>query len=145
RDAIEGVPQRGQVLAARLGDDEPLALAIEELDAELQLQGLDLMADGALRHAQLLGGAREALVARGRLEGPERIERRKPARHRGALHEKNWGRLEKQCFAGNRHLLLLVCSSSRRPGRAAPVREPLNVATTIDRRSGAIRPRGACA
>ena len=64
-----------------VGDDEPLPLATEQLYAELSFQSLDLVTDGALRHAQLLGGAREALMACGGLEGLERIERGKAAEH----------------------------------------------------------------
>ena len=37
-NAIKGVAQHGEVLAARLGDDQALALAIEELDPELRFQ-----------------------------------------------------------------------------------------------------------
>jgi len=50
-----------------------------KLDAELGLEGFDLMTDGALRDAELLGSAREALVACGGLESLEGIERRQPA------------------------------------------------------------------
>ena len=89
RDAVESVAQHGEVLAARLRDDEALALAIEELDAQLELQGLHLVAHRALRHAQLLGRAREALVAGRGLESLERIEGRKAAEHWTLLHEKN--------------------------------------------------------
>ena len=37
RDAIEGVAHDGKVVPAGVGDDEALALAIEELDPELQV------------------------------------------------------------------------------------------------------------
>ena len=70
-----------EIGAAGFGDDQPLALAIEELEAELRLERLDLVADRALRDAQLLGGAREALVAGRGLEGLERVQRRQAARH----------------------------------------------------------------
>jgi hypothetical protein len=89
RDAVESVAQHGEILAARLRDDEALALAIEELDAQLELQSLHLVAHRPLRHAQLLGGAREALVPGRSLESLERIEGRKTAEHRTLLHEKN--------------------------------------------------------
>ena len=81
-DAVEGIAHDGEIGAARLGDDEPLPLAIEKLQSELGLERLHLMADGALGDAELLGGAREALVARRRLESLECVERRQPARHR---------------------------------------------------------------
>jgi hypothetical protein len=51
RDAVERVAQDGEVFAAVFGDDQALALAREELEPELRLQRLDLVADGALRDA----------------------------------------------------------------------------------------------
>ena len=51
RNAIEGVAQDSEIFAPSLGDDEALALAIEELDPELQFQRLDLVAHGTLRDA----------------------------------------------------------------------------------------------
>jgi len=63
-----------------------LALAAEELDAELDLEGLDLLAHRALGDVKLLGRAGEAFVAGGGLERPECIERRQPARHRSDLN-----------------------------------------------------------
>ena len=59
-----GRPQRVLVRAGQLG-----------------LQRLDLMADGSLRHEQLLGRARKALVAGGGLEGAQRGKRRKASYH----------------------------------------------------------------
>ena len=79
RNAVEGVAQGGEVLAASLGDDESLPLAIEELDPELLLQRFDLVAYRALGDEQLLGRPREALMAGGGLEGLQRIERRQAA------------------------------------------------------------------
>src|SRR3954451_748837 len=81
RDAVEGVAQHGEIIAPGLGDDEPLALAIEQLEAERRLERLDLMAHRPLRDAKLLGRPREALMARRGLEGLERIKRRKTAKH----------------------------------------------------------------
>jgi hypothetical protein len=49
---------------AGLGDDQPLAFAVEKLQAELGLQSLHLMADRTLGDAQLVRGSREALVPR---------------------------------------------------------------------------------
>ena len=71
-----------EILAPGLGDDQALALAVEQLEAELLLQRLDLVADRALRDEQLLGGAREALVPRGGLEGLQCVERRQARAHR---------------------------------------------------------------
>src|SRR5947199_10801426 len=76
RDSIERIAHNDKVFATGLRDDQPLALAIEELDAKFLFQRLDLMADRPLRHTQFLGGAREALVAGRRLEGFKGIERR---------------------------------------------------------------------
>src|SRR5262245_32032106 len=68
RDPVQSIAYNVEVLAAGFGDHQPLAFAIEELDAEFGLQRLDLMADRALGNTQLLRGAREALVPRGSLE-----------------------------------------------------------------------------
>jgi hypothetical protein len=75
RDAVEGVAQGGEVFAASLSDNEPLPLAIEELDPKLLLQSLDLVTYCALGDEQLFGRSRETLMAGGGLEGLQRIER----------------------------------------------------------------------
>src|SRR5262249_44340207 len=62
-NAVEGVADGCQIVAPSFSNDQALALAIEELDPELQFQGLDLVADGSLGHKELLGCAREALVS----------------------------------------------------------------------------------
>src|SRR5215467_14979040 len=49
-NAIEGVADSRQIVASSRSNDQTLALAIEELDTELQFQGLDLVADGSLGH-----------------------------------------------------------------------------------------------
>jgi len=46
------------------GDGQPLALAVEQLQAEFGLQSLHLMADGTLGDAQFVRGSGEALVSR---------------------------------------------------------------------------------
>src|SRR4051794_26052821 len=81
RNPVEGVAQHGEIIAPGLGDDEPLALAIEQLEAEGLLERLDLVADRPLRDTKLLRRPGEALVARRSLEGLERIERRQTAKH----------------------------------------------------------------
>ena len=68
RDAVERIAQHAQVFAAGLGDDQPLALTVEELDAELRLESLDLMAHRSLGDAHFIGCAGEALVPRRSLE-----------------------------------------------------------------------------
>jgi hypothetical protein len=80
-DAIECIAHDNEVGTPGLGDDQPLALAIEELQSELGLERLHLMADRTLGDAEFLGGAREALVAGSGLEGLERVERWQAARH----------------------------------------------------------------
>src|SRR5205807_4717799 len=59
-DTVEGIAHDAKIGAAGLGDHQPLALAIEQLQPKLRLQRFHLMADGALRDEKLLGGAREA-------------------------------------------------------------------------------------
>ncbi len=81
-DSIKRIAHDREIDATRLGDHQPLSFAIEELQSELGLECFDLMADGALGDAKLLGGAREAPVARRRLESLERVERWQPAWHR---------------------------------------------------------------
>ena len=81
-DAVEGITHDDEIGAAGFGDGETLPFAVEQLQPELGFEALHLMTDGALGDAQLFGGAREALVARRRLERLECIERRQPARHR---------------------------------------------------------------
>jgi hypothetical protein len=65
----------------RLGQDQLLVQALEQLDAQTVFQRLDLLANGARSHVQLLGGQFEAEMARGGLEGPERVERRQDVGH----------------------------------------------------------------
>src|SRR5688572_29489045 len=74
-DAVERIAHHGKIAAPRFGDGQTLPLPIEELDAELGFQGLDLMADGALSYTELFCRPREALIPCGGLEGPKRIER----------------------------------------------------------------------
>ena len=83
RDPVECIAQNDEIFATGLGDDEPLALAIEKLDPELCLQRFDLVAHRSLRDTQLLGRTREALMPGRGLEGLERIQRRKAAKHDG--------------------------------------------------------------
>jgi hypothetical protein len=52
-DAIEGVAHDREIGAASLGDQQPLVLAIEQLQSELGLERLHLMADRALGDAEL--------------------------------------------------------------------------------------------
>lgn len=91
-NAIKGIPQNAEILPSRFGDDQSLALAIEQLDTELCLQGFHLGADSTLRDAQLLGGTGKAFVARGGFEGLERIEGWKTAKHVSYIMRKTKGK-----------------------------------------------------
>src|SRR6202165_567205 len=70
RNAVESIAHDFEIAAARLRDDEPLSLPVEELQPELGLERLYLMADGTLGDAQFLGGPGEAFMAGGGPEGP---------------------------------------------------------------------------
>ena len=91
-DPVERVADHAEIFATGVGDDQPLALAIEKLDAERRFQRLDLMADGALGDAQLFGRAREAFAARRGLEGLERVERWQLAGHARSFMRKSRAR-----------------------------------------------------
>ncbi len=82
RDPVERIADDGQIVAARLGDDKALAFAVEQLDAKLGFERLDLMADRALRDVKLVGRARETLMPGGGLEGLQGIERWQARAHR---------------------------------------------------------------
>jgi hypothetical protein len=74
-DAIEGVAHDREIGAASLGDQQPLVLAIEQLQSELDLERFHLMADRALGDAEL---------------PRRRFERRQTGRGIGGeRHEKN--------------------------------------------------------
>jgi len=80
-DAIERIAHDGKVVAAGIGDDQPLPLAVEQLDAELGFQRFNLMTHRALRDAKLLGGAGEADMPGRGLEGFECVELWQAPRH----------------------------------------------------------------
>src|SRR5215469_9282203 len=80
-DTVKCVAHNRQIIAPGIGDDEPLPLPIEELDAKLRLQRLHLMAHGTLCDAQLLGGACEASMSGSGLESLERVELWQAPRH----------------------------------------------------------------
>ena len=66
--SVERIADHGKILAARLGNDKPLAFSIEELDPKCHLQRLDLLAHGGLCDAQLLGCPCEAFAPSRSLE-----------------------------------------------------------------------------
>jgi hypothetical protein len=80
-DAVERIPHGRQIAAARLGNDEPLPLPIEELEPELGFEGFDLVAHRALGDAKLIRRAREAFMACGGFECLKGIQRRQAAWH----------------------------------------------------------------
>jgi hypothetical protein len=84
---MEDIANDLEIAAPRLRDHQPLALPVEQLEAQLGFERLHLMADGALGDAQFLGGAREALATGGSLKSLQSVERRQSARHRRP-HEK---------------------------------------------------------
>jgi hypothetical protein len=75
-DALESVAQPRQAGLTRIGQAHRAIETAEELHAEIGLERFDLMADRRRRHAQLLGRGVEAEMARGGLEGTQRVERR---------------------------------------------------------------------
>ena len=77
----ECVAHDAQIGETGFCDDQPLALAIEELEAQLRFKCLHLVAHGALRDAQLLGRSCEAFMARRSLEGLEGVQRWQAPRH----------------------------------------------------------------
>ena len=78
-DAVEGVAQEGVIGGPRLGQLDPAGFAPEERRAQAPLEAGDLVADGRLGDGQLLRRGAEAAMAGGRLEGPERGQRRQSA------------------------------------------------------------------
>src|ERR1043166_9735429 len=81
RDPVECVADDGEIVAARLGDDQPLPLAGEQLEPERFLERFDLLADSALCDVQFFSGAGETLAACGGLEGLQGVQRWEAARH----------------------------------------------------------------
>ena len=81
RDPIERIAYNTEIFAPRPRNQQPLALPIEELDAEFRLQCLDLMTHGTLRDTQLFGGSGETLMACRSLKSLEGIQRWQAAKH----------------------------------------------------------------
>src|SRR5262249_31143972 len=80
------VTHHGVINATSIGDDQAIALALKELQAELGLERLDLMAHRALSDAEFLGSAREASVPRRGIERPQRVQRWQGAAHSAPLY-----------------------------------------------------------
>ena len=81
RDPVEGIAYHSKIVAAGAGNDEAVALAVEEPDAEFSLQRFHLVADRSLSDTQLLRGAREALMPSRCVKESERVKRRKRTAH----------------------------------------------------------------
>ena len=62
-------------------NSQAVVAAAEQRPAEIRLERLDLMADRRRGHVELFGRLGEAQVARGGLEGAQRVERRKTSGH----------------------------------------------------------------
>src|SRR5215469_16870717 len=90
-DTVKRLAHNRQIIAPGIGNDEPLPLAIEELDAKLRLQRLHLMAHGALSDAQLLGSAGEADVSGSGLKSLERVKLWQASRHGFQMMRKTQG------------------------------------------------------
>jgi len=78
--AVERFHHRRCQAFAGFGRDDTPSLTLEQRQTEALLQQLDLVAHRGLRHAEFDGGAGEAAMARRRLEGADRTERRQADR-----------------------------------------------------------------
>ena len=74
RDPVEGIAYHSKIVAAGAGNDEAVALAVEQPDAKLSLQRFHLVADRSLSDTQLLRGAREALMPSRCVKESERVK-----------------------------------------------------------------------
>jgi hypothetical protein len=81
-DGLEGAGDRGQAGGALRGKAEPRPVALEEPHVERQLEGADLVADGAVRDVELGRRLGHRAMPRRRLEGAPWVERRKSVGHR---------------------------------------------------------------
>ena len=88
-DLREGLAQARQQRLALVGQQQVPVGAPEQHVAQMVLQQLDLLADRGGGHEQLLGGAREAQMARGGDEGAQRVERRQASK--GPVHRLSMG------------------------------------------------------
>ena len=82
-DLVEAGAEQGQRRLRRLGQDEIAAHATQQGNPEIRLQGPHLVADGRRRDVELARSLAEAQVARGRLEGAQRVQRREALAHAG--------------------------------------------------------------
>ena len=80
-EMLEAARQFRQHGAAGVGQQQPACQSLEQLDAQLLLERLHLMADGSRGDVQLVGRLDEAQVACGRLERPQAPQRWQSNRH----------------------------------------------------------------
>jgi hypothetical protein len=81
-NSVKRIANHSEIFTTGLGHHQPLALAIEKLDAKRRLKRLDLMAHRSLRDAQLFSRSSEAFAPRRSLEDLERVQRRQTTEHR---------------------------------------------------------------
>ena len=73
-ELAEPLAQRRQAGFGGRGQRQPPCEPVEQLNAELVLERTNLLTDRRRRHVQLVGGAAEAQVPRGGLEGDQGVE-----------------------------------------------------------------------
>ena len=81
--ALEALPQLRQTCARRLGEFQRPIPPLEELNAEIFLEPLDLVAHGRRRHAELRSRLFHAQMAGYGFEGPKGIQWRQTGNHSG--------------------------------------------------------------
>ena len=90
RQAVECIAHHPEIGLPGRRDDETAMFAVEQPAAQFGFQRLDLVADGALRHAEFLRRLGEALVPRRGLKSLQGVERWQSAGHgQPLIHEKN--------------------------------------------------------
>jgi len=73
--ALDLVGDGGEIAFAGFRQHHAAAHLGQQAHPELDLKRLDLLGDRRRRHAELLGGARDAAGARGGMENPNRLDR----------------------------------------------------------------------
>jgi hypothetical protein len=81
-EQVESLDRRVDEQPSGLGQPDRTAGAVEEHDAQLLLDLLDLIADGGRRQAELVGGAREIEMPPRRFQRPQRTRPGQRPAHR---------------------------------------------------------------
>jgi hypothetical protein len=81
RDAVEGLVQHRIQARPFVGQGHPSRQPVEQHRSQPLFQPTDLVTQRSLAHAQLQRGAGEVLMARGGLEGTQRVERELGTKH----------------------------------------------------------------